>query len=921
MNYLLRRLVGCIFICAAFSGGVKANNSTASAMAMDHNHKIVLVGVADNGTSNDFALARLNLDGSPDVTFNPTGNVTGVSSQVATDIAGNDDAITAIAIDANNKIVVAGTTVVNQSGVNSSLFGSTTEMAVARYNNDGSLDNTFNPIGQLPGGPGIAIISIGSFDNTALGIAIDSKGRIVVVGTAGNGTATDIAVVRLTPAGSLDTTFTCGIPLPPQTISGFGTTLITPGIAVVTPGIQTITINGNDVATCVAIGDADSIFVAGYTTTNSTGFTLSNPPSLATSVYTEIFLAKIDANGQLDQGFFNQAASPFPGVIVQSVNGIDDQINAIGIDVNRSLVLGGFTTINGPNMGVTNNEITNFLLVRYTQTGELFETIQTDINSSDSQINALTFDANNNIVVSGSYNTGTMNFNITTGANLAFVTARYTSDGSLDPTFNPGARFGDFFALPGIVITNVIPAPPDLYFNNNDNASTGVVTDAQNNIYVAGYSNSGTQTNFTTLGYLPTAALNTAGFNATGAALGIQAGPPGHVYNIFFGVVQPGNGVPLILARPADFSTQLLESLRADSLNYVIPVIFSEGPLITNDMQPTLNGIASPNAYVTLLVNDIPMTSVVADYQGNWSATLTPLLDGTYSVIALSTDPLTSINLASQPVSITISTEAPSAPVIDAPSKGETIRRSSILVQGKAKPETVVSIFIENRKVGEVDSQASGAWSFQTPPLLDGPQPVYAVATDKAGNVSIPSEIITFTIDTGKARAPRILTPKQTAVIRRSTVKVMGQGKPNSVINLFTNEKMVSAVKVSKEGRWTYALPVKEGDYEMYATAAKDKKLRSEIVKFTVDLTPLAERPKERIPGKGLFNGHAEPGTTITLILDGAEVAKIITDESGTWSYNPPPDHPIEKGNHLLRVSITDKTGKIRTLIDREVRV
>ena len=61
MNNLLRRFAVYVSVCAAFVGGVKANNSSASAMALDKNNKIVLGGLADNGTNNVFALLGLIL--------------------------------------------------------------------------------------------------------------------------------------------------------------------------------------------------------------------------------------------------------------------------------------------------------------------------------------------------------------------------------------------------------------------------------------------------------------------------------------------------------------------------------------------------------------------------------------------------------------------------------------------------------------------------------------------------------------------------------------------------------------------------------------------------------------------------------------------------------------------------------------------
>ena len=59
---------------------------------------------------------------------------------------GYNSALTALTIDAQDRIVATGSVIVPQAGVDSSLFGQTTEIAVVRYNNDGSLDLTFNAI-------------------------------------------------------------------------------------------------------------------------------------------------------------------------------------------------------------------------------------------------------------------------------------------------------------------------------------------------------------------------------------------------------------------------------------------------------------------------------------------------------------------------------------------------------------------------------------------------------------------------------------------------------------------------------------------------------------------------------------------------------------------------------------------------------
>src|SRR5262249_27398652 len=63
--------------------------------------KLVAAGIANNGTKNDFALARYNPDGSLDTKFGGTGKVT-------TSIGSGDDAAKALVLQPDGKLVAAG---------------------------------------------------------------------------------------------------------------------------------------------------------------------------------------------------------------------------------------------------------------------------------------------------------------------------------------------------------------------------------------------------------------------------------------------------------------------------------------------------------------------------------------------------------------------------------------------------------------------------------------------------------------------------------------------------------------------------------------------------------------------------------------------------------------------------------------------
>src|SRR5205823_5859825 len=92
---------------------------------IDRNGKIVVAGEAHN--PGDFALERYNPDGSLDTTFNGSGTL-------ITDFGSNDGAYS-VAIDCQGRIVVSG-----NSGA---------DFALARYNANGTLDTTFNGTGML----------------------------------------------------------------------------------------------------------------------------------------------------------------------------------------------------------------------------------------------------------------------------------------------------------------------------------------------------------------------------------------------------------------------------------------------------------------------------------------------------------------------------------------------------------------------------------------------------------------------------------------------------------------------------------------------------------------------------------------------------------------------------------------------------
>ena len=118
-------------------------------------------------------LARYNADGSPDPSF-------GLGGKVATDFGGQLDSAAGLAVQADGKIVVAGTHADDTTA---------SEFALARFFADGSPDTRF-------AGGGVGGAAFGNPVNQAFAVAEQPDGNFVEVGSTGQQSAGSYALAR-----------------------------------------------------------------------------------------------------------------------------------------------------------------------------------------------------------------------------------------------------------------------------------------------------------------------------------------------------------------------------------------------------------------------------------------------------------------------------------------------------------------------------------------------------------------------------------------------------------------------------------------------------------------------------------------------------------------------------------------------------
>src|SRR6266567_5125300 len=181
-----------------FGGCGNGRIDRLSAVAVDTQGRIVAVG---SSQSSDFALgtvvalARYNSNGTLDTTFGSNGKVT---SGFGFPIGANSEA-TAVAIDRDGRILVAGWTDGIANLCTNPPCDLNERFLIARYDVNGSLDTAFS-------GSGIATVSVGDLDR-ATAIGIDSAGRIAVAGITLKDATGSFEVVRLSPDGFEDYSF------------------------------------------------------------------------------------------------------------------------------------------------------------------------------------------------------------------------------------------------------------------------------------------------------------------------------------------------------------------------------------------------------------------------------------------------------------------------------------------------------------------------------------------------------------------------------------------------------------------------------------------------------------------------------------------------------------------------------------------
>ena len=311
--------------------------------------------------------------------------------------------------------------------------GTSTDFIMARFNANGTLDDSFGDSGKVT----LNIIgSDGSLPQEATAVTVQRDGKIVVAGSATvprpDG-RTAIALVRFDSRGNIDSSFDSdGFVFGPTFLFGR--------------------------AFAVAIDSRDRIIVAGDT------------PVSGNTDFGDFIVARFNANGSIDSSF-GQA-----GINVTDVGGVTNEAHGLKVLSDNSILVSGFAPLVVSSTGgpaVQSEPLT--AVVRYKENG----TLETTFGSGgrvqlpgDNVGRGLAVQSDGRIVLAGSVAIGTFPLVVN-----RFALMRLLADGTIDDSFGNDGRV-------------------ETAFTDRGDAAFGVALQSDGKIVAAGASNTQINSNF-----------------------------------------------------------------------------------------------------------------------------------------------------------------------------------------------------------------------------------------------------------------------------------------------------------------------------------------------------------------------------------------------------------------------------------------
>ena len=377
---------------------------------------------------------------------------------------------------------------------------------------------------------------------------------------------------------------------------------------------------------------------------------------------------------------------------------------------------------------------------------------------------------------------------------------------------------------------------------------------------------------------------------------------------------------------------------------------------VTNDSTPRVEGTALAGSTVKLYAEDGTLLgTTTSDVFGQWSITTLPLSEGAHSLVAKAVDLAGNLSAPTGPYPFVVDTQTPVTatallltddvgPIVGAITNGMNTDDATPTFSGEAEAGATVIVSDGTTVLGTVLVNPAGTWTFTSPHLENGTHSFSAIVADPAGNVSLPTTPINFTLDASAVKisidevlddvSPIVGVLAMNASTNDATPTVSGSSTPGGAIKLYLDgtTAVIGTATADSTGHWviTPTERLVDGLHNLTATVttpATGESLATSAFKLTVD-TALPATPTivsaydnvGRIQGNvaaGIpsddttprLTGKAEAGSTVAVFDGSVYLGATMADAAGNWAFTPV--SPLNNGTHPITVTATDAAGNV----------
>ncbi len=395
--------------------------------------------------------------------------------------------------------------------------------------------------------------------------------------------------------------------------------------------------------------------------------------------------------------------------------------------------------------------------------------------------------------------------------------------------------------------------------------------------------------------------VNGTGVSVTGVAAGDSADSvkislnasllPGDIIDFVYTDPTPGNDTNALQGTDgtdaASFSHSIVVAItRPGPSAPATPTLDSAsdtgqaGDGITSVNTPTISGTAQANATVKLYDTDgtTLLGTAIANSSGNWSITSSVLADGSHTLKVTQTDGSNTTSPLSSGLTVKIDTTAPAAPTSLGVTSGSDSGVSASdgisnvatpVITGSAEPGATVSLYDTDGVTllgTAVANATTGSWSITSSMLADGTHTLRARQRDAAGNVSVASTSIAYTLDTaapsGVGLSPTTIFVS--AATQSATIGTLSASDSHSVsfalgVGNGTNDADNGRFTVSGGTLKVGATALSAGSYHVYLSATD---VAGNVSYNAVTITVLANAAP--VASNVSFTGTAQVGRQLS---------------------------------------------------------